>query len=128
MAEVLKSGKFTALYRDEKGVHITIGVPHTLGVLGLMAGRLYFLVHRKIKEEKIPVEIESYEFEFARPLRLLYRVRSAEKAEEVYNRVVELFYECLLEVFSEPHRLMDLEMKMHEFSERLKGRESSCRS
>ncbi len=123
-AEVIKSRENVALYRDGEALYITVSIPAYQSTSGLLAGRIYYLLHKKIKEEKLALKLELYELEFGRrPVRLLYRVSKAEEAEQLFGRVLEFFYECLLEIFSEPEKLIEIELKNMELIIRAEERE-----
>lgn len=112
---ILMSTENMALYCDGTAMFITISIPHHYGIAGMLAGEIYLRIHRRVREEKLGLRLEAYELEYwRRPVRLLYRVLEENEAEEIFRRVEEFFNEALLEVFSRPERLIELEMKTME--------------
>jgi len=117
--EIIKNRKYAALFKDSGKLYISVSIPRQENQLSMLSGEIFNKLHKKIKNSGLPLKIYSVAFPGNRDSTKVLYLLPDEKAnaEEVFEKVYELFNESILESsFSDPMRFMTVQEASMSFS------------
>lgn len=119
--EIIKNRKYAALFKDSGKLYISVSIPRQENQLSMLSGEIFNKLHKKIKNSGLPLKIYSVAFpgnrDSTKVLYLLLDEKANANAEEVFEKVYELFNESILESsFSDPMRFMTVQEASMSFS------------
>lgn len=116
--EIIKNRKYAALFKDSGKLYISVSIPRQENQLSILSGEIFNKLHKKIKNSGLPLKIHSVTFLGNRDsTKILYLLDEKANAEEVFEKVYELFNESILESsFSDPMRFMTVQEASMSFS------------